>query len=131
MESILDPRHRYSSPVKVAIYIYGDAPPGEEEEETRRHDAGEFQTEDQQGPDVGRHARQPNDIWFEGLKKVDASREARRTVMRLHVNMGHPSQEQLMRFAKYCDSSKEVEKCIKCLRCSWCLRNRPPTRPVV
>eukprot|EP00435_Cladocopium_sp_Y103_P022015 s1030_g5.t1 len=49
-----------------------------------------------------------------------------RTVMKLHQNLGHPSNEQLIRVLRHSRASPEAIECAKKLECTTCLNHKSP-----
>ena len=119
MEDVRFPKQRFHKPVRFAVFIFGASreehlPPGQ-----------------QQGDDPGVGVPVPGlptDVTFPGLSAVPP--EIRRTVARLHLNLGHPTANELTRLAcsQGTPSSTFIEA-IRKLRCGTCERLRPPQQP--
>jgi len=107
---IAQPRQRFRSPVKVAIFIQGDAPDDMAEGAAHEgHAGGAPETASQRRARVERERGPPpqrmdynQEIWFEGCSPEEVPAEVRRLLGRLHVNLGHPSNEDLARTLMEC-----------------------------
>ena len=112
------PRQKFTKPVRFAVFAYGHR---------RQQEEPSSSTTAQSGPTMV-----PNlatDIDFPGLSTSVPS-EARSAVARLHLNMGHPSRQELCRLLAYQgDIPDHVYECARRLRCATCERLKPPQQP--
>ena len=107
------PRQRFSKPVRYAIF---EPEPSASITQSRT-------------PTMGPNL--PTDIDFPDLSK-DVPQEVRSAVARLHLNLGHPSRQELNRLLAYEGNFADaVYECARKLRCSTCKRLKPkqPPRP--
>ena len=119
LDEVRQPKGRFSKPVQFAVFIYG----------TSRQASGEQQQpKDDPGPSVPVSGL-PTDITFPGLgEKVPL--EIRRSVARLHVNLGHPSSQELNRLLCHRGvPSSGVQECVRKLSCATCQRLSGPQQP--
>ena len=122
------PASKYSKPVRVAIYFYGDAPATSMNDEENdkpepakvRHTPPEATTNDEM------HPNQPGyrDITFPG---VEPPRFMQQVLRRLHCNLGHPPRETLVRQLATAKASELALKGARHLRCEV----SPPHQPRV
>ena len=60
----------------------------------------------------------------------DVPKEVCSAVKRLHLNLGHPSERELLRLLAYQGAiSKHMITAVKHLHCASCSRNKPPLKP--
>ena len=107
------PRQRFSKPVRYAIF---EPEPSASTTQSRT-------------PTMVPNL--PTDIDFPDLSK-DVPQEVRSAVARLHLNLGHPSRQELNRLLAYEGNFPDaVYECARKLRCSTCERLKPkqPPRP--
>ena len=135
-ESIEDfgkqPGARFSHPVKLAIFVYGEAPsetfnPDEAalpERDGKRNPSAEVQPEDILLPGRPGHA----DIRFDVSDSV-VPRWMKNVLRRVHVNLGHPSNEALTRHLAQAGASGPALHGAKHLQCATCARTKPPHAP--
>jgi len=73
----------------------------------------------------------PTDITLPGLAEHhQVPADVRRLVARLHLNLGHPTAQELSRMIVYYGGAPSaVNMCIQHLRCATCERLRPPQHP--
>ena len=119
LDEVRQPKGRFSKPVQFAVFIYG----------TSRQASGEQQPpQDDPGPSVPISGL-PTDVTFPGLTdKVPI--EIRRSVARLHVNLGHPSPQELNRLLCHQGvPSSGVQECVRKLQCATCQRLSTPQQP--
>lgn len=112
------PKQRFNKPVKFAIFFYGF--PDEIEE-----------------PAIGEEQKDPGlavtglstDVTFPGLSP-DIPVEIRRSVARLHLNLGHPTSQELLRMLAYQGTAPTaVVTAVRALQCATCQRLKKPQRP--
>ncbi|CAJ1329503.1 unnamed protein product, partial [Effrenium voratum] len=111
------PRKRFPRPVSIGIFFfgYGDLRPSGQPHAPQA----------QQEPDTEKFH---GEIRFPGLHNVDRSTKA--SVARLHRNLGHISNNELIKLmAMNGITSEAVTKCIKTLVCDTCSRNTKPDKP--
>ena len=114
------PRQRFDRPVRYAVFAYGHRRDLPEQAETSPSTATPTMV-----PNL------PTDIDFPGLSP-QLSQEFRAATARLHLNLGHPSRQELCRLLAYEGNLPDaVFECAKKLRCATCERLRPkqPPRP--
>lgn len=114
------PRQRFTKPVRYAVFAYGHRRSMPEASA-----AGASTLSPTTVPNL------PTDIDFPGIS-VEIPQEIRSSVARLHLNLGHPSRQELCRFLAYEGSLPDaVYDCARRLRCATCERLKPkqPPRP--
>eukprot|EP00434_Breviolum_minutum_P010232 symbB.v1.2.009030.t1/scaffold568.1/size186168/6 len=114
------PRQRFSKPVRYAIFAYGHR---------RLQPEPSASTTQSRTPTMVPNL--PTDIDFPDLSK-DVPQEVKSAVARLHLNLGHPSRQELSRLLAYEGNFPDaVHECARKLRCSTCERLKPkqPPRP--
>ena len=85
LSEIQQPKQRFAKAVRYAVFAYGE----------RRLEVQPSSSEgkpDSPMPDL------PTDVTFPGLS-ADVPAEVRRTIARVHINLGHPTAEELVRLA--------------------------------
>ena len=114
------PRQRFDKAVQFAVFMYGvmrEVPNSQPEQPT----------EDPLIPlrDL------PTDVTFPGLQPHhQVNLDTKRLVARLHLNLGHPSPQEMSRMiAYYGGAPPAVNMCIQHLRCATCERLKPPQHP--
>ena len=112
LDSIQFPKQRFDKPVTIGLFAYGEIgseplpPQGEVP-------LGSF----------------PTDIKFEGIS-ASVPLDVKRTVARLHINMGHPSPQELIRLmCCHGPPSQSMLEAIRNLQCSTCQRLQLPQHP--
>ena len=117
VEELHLPRQRFDRPVQMAIFMYGS--PRQQPDVQPRGD-----NLDNQLP----LADLPTDVSFPNLNGVNT--ETKRTVARLHLNLGHPSPQELMRMiAYYGGAPTAIMTAVQHLKCATCERLKPPQPP--
>ena len=101
------PKQRFTKPVKVALFLFGTmrsvVVPADQDEE-----------------------RRPPHLPLLGLS-TDIS--FRKLAARLHLNLGHPSKQEMMRMVSYYSNPPNtIIQCIQHLQCSTCTRLAPPQK---
>ena len=118
LEEIRHPKTRFSQAMRFAVFIYGDSL--QEPDVPRGADA-----EDPSVPVPGLMT----DITFPGLGQ-QVPPEIRRSVARLHANLGHPSPHELTRLLLHRGvPNAAVLECVKKLHCATCERLKGPQQP--
>ena len=113
------PRQRFNKPVRIGIFVYGHPRP----------EPGLEQHEEQPQHVPAIMPGLPTDIDFPGVS-AGITQEVRSAVARLHLNMGHPSKEELCRMMAQQGSIPDAAfECARKLRCATCERLRPPQAP--
>ena len=120
LHQIQHPKQRFKSPVQIAVFMFGTM---------RRSDEPEPQTEET--PPSIPLSGLPTDITFPGLPQSHGINiDTRRLVARLHLNMGHPSRQEMLRMVAYYGGvPNSVSTCIQHLECATCKRLAPPQKP--
>ena len=112
------PKQRFTKAVRIAVFAYG-------ERRALPDSTGTSSTT--RTPTVV--PNMPTDIDFPGLSTT-VPQETRAAIARLHLNMGHPSRQELCRLLAYeGDIPESVYECARKLRCATCERLRPPQQP--
>ena len=114
------PRQRFSKPVRFAVFAYG-----------HRRNVPEASAAKSSTLSPTTVPNLSTDIDFPGIS-VETPQEIRSSVARLHLNLGHPSRQELCRLLAYEGNLPDsVYECARKLRCATCERLRPkqPPRP--
>ncbi|CAE7920761.1 GIP, partial [Symbiodinium necroappetens] len=118
LDEVRQPKGRFSKPVQFAVFIYGSS---------RQADELQHSTQEDPGPEVPIGGL-PTDVTFPGCDKIPIS--VRRSVARLHVNLGHPSAQELNRLLCHRGvPSAGVQECVRKLSCATCKRLAGPQQP--
>ena len=121
LDQVRFPRQRFDKPVRLAVFAYGHRRPLDLE-----------RVDPSSQPSTSTPTVVPNlptDIDFPGLTS-GIRQEIKASVARLHLNMGHPSREELCRLLAYEGHvPDEVYECARKLRCATCQRLKPPQAP--
>ena len=118
LDEVRQPKGRFSKPVQFAVFIYGSS---------RQADELQQSTQEDPGPEVPIGGL-PTDVTFPGCDKIPIS--VRRSVARLHVNLGHPSAQELNRLLCHRGvPSAGVQECVRKLSCATCKRLAGPQQP--
>jgi len=109
------PKQRFEKPVRLAIFFYGIAP----------EDPQEVPPEVDQEPDVPLHESHTlgATIRFEGITKDQVPFPVRSAVGRMHVNLGHPTKGEFMRYLTNFGAAPAVLLAGSALRCESCERH--------
>ena len=111
------PKQRFSKPVRLAMFFYGTPT-----EEDLKPEAIEEQHHGLPLPGL------PTDITFPTLEKP-VPLEVKRSVARLHLNLGHSAQEMSRMLAYHGTAPLEVIAAVKALECATCKRLQAPQKP--
>ena len=113
IEELELPKQRFHKTVKVAIFMYGEMRAVPDLQPAADHQNAALPLADL-----------PTDITFPNLPSGHGiSLEVRKTVARLHLNLGHPSQQELMRMiAYYGGAPANIITAVQHLKCSTCER---------
>ena len=130
------PRERFVTPVRVAIFALGYAPgdpgePRERPEAARQFVPLEDTPELAQMPEDKTLVQQSyGETWFVGPPLTNRQKKLAPTIVKLHKNLGHPTQPDLTR-ALVQDGSVEPEaiELSRRLKCATCERSRRPKIP--
>ena len=125
------PKQRFSKGVSLAIFWFGygepKASPPPEEQPPK-------ETPPQPQPDGSKPpapapSRPTETVTFKNCP-ADVPQEVCSAVKRLHLNLGHPTEQELLRLLAYQGAiSKHMITAVKHLHCSSCSRNKPPLKP--
>ena len=116
LDQIQFPRQRFSKAVHFGIFAYGT-----------RQKATQPQVLQEQ-PDRPIVPGLSTDISFPQVQDVD--QHVKRAIARLHLNLGHPSSQELMRLLAYQGKiPAKVIKAVQGLQCATCERLKPPQEP--
>ena len=119
LDELQFPRQRFTKPVRLGIFAYGHPRP----------EVGLEQHEDQPLQTPAIMPGLPTDVDFPGIS-AGITQEVKSAVARLHLNMGHPSKEELCRMmAQQGNIPDAAFECARKLRCATCERLRPPQAP--
>ena len=122
LAQVMYPKQRYLEPVRVGLHFYGHAPEDEPE-------VPPPVPQDEDAPK--RVPGLSTEIWFEGIGNT-LNPDLKRSLARLHANMGHPQKEELIRMLAASNSlSSKVLTGIESLRCGTCQRLTLPKKPSV
>ena len=118
LEDIQRPKQRFEKPVQYAVFMFGSI----------RQVSGPGAEQRDPGPDIPVPGLS-TDITFPGIgDKVPP--EVRRSVARLHTNLGHPSAQELSRLLCHQGvPSPSVLECVRKLHCATCKRLAAPQHP--
>ena len=120
MTSVTYPKQRCQKPVRIGLFIYGDAPEDQDDQPVIRSGSGPPSKEDLV-PDLN------TEIWFENAK---IPKELQSSVARLHCNLGHPPQAEIIRIlAASGGLSSATLNALEALRCGSCIRLTKPVKP--
>ena len=109
------PKQRFAKPVRYGLLVYGHLIPETEPDQNVQPSA----------PISGL----PTDISFPGLSP-QVPVEVRRSIARAHINMGHPTAQELTRLANAAGSpSSMFIEAIRKLECATCARLQGPQAP--
>ena len=116
LSDIQFPRQRFSKAVTFAVFAYGHR-----RQTTDAHQATE-QASSLTIPGLS------TDISFKESAQVPT--ETKRALARLHINLGHPTAQELTRLLAYQGTvTSAIVKAIQNLSCATCERLRPPQQP--
>lgn len=122
LDSLADmqfPKQRFAKTVKVAIFMFG----------TMKEIKLPSDQDDSNRPPHLPLLGLPTDISFPNLP-AGIPAESRKLTARLHLNLGHPSKQEMMRMVSYYSNPPNtIIQCIQHLQCSTCLRLAPPQNP--
>ena len=124
---------KYDKPVRMGVFVFGDAP-GEDSDQQVQQQVAEHHPPTPKPPDLTQEldnitkVDQSKEIWFHNLPRT-VGPEIRSAIARMHNNMGHPSEAEMVRNLSFCGASSESLMAAKALRCAVCLRGRG--RPVL
>ncbi|CAE7320438.1 RE1, partial [Symbiodinium microadriaticum] len=117
LSEVRQPRLRFSTPVRIAVFFYGIA----EDDKSQK-------PEPRDTPDVHVPGLR-TDISFPGLPDT-IPKEVRSAVARLHCNAGHPPRQELVRLlAAHGTINAAVLTTLEHLKCGTCERARGPLKP--
>ncbi|CAL1163402.1 unnamed protein product [Cladocopium goreaui] len=120
MTSVAYPKQRFQKPVRIGLFIYGDAPEDQDDQPVIRSGSGPPSKEDLV-PDLS------TEIWFENAK---IPKELQSSVARLHCNLGHPPKAEIIRIlAASGGLSSATLNALEALRCGSCIRLTKPVKP--
>ena len=127
------PRRRFTSPVRLAIFFYGMAPEEETAGVPDAATAGEAGQADQEAEPEDHLPDDPEspeaEVSFPGLEPGSCPKSVQRAVRRLHINCGHPSNRDLVRFICAQGEVKPATlAAARALKCKSCARREQPTR---
>ena len=112
------PKQRFAKPVQIAVFMFG----------TMR----ETQQPEIQQDDLPAHlpvANLPTDITFPNLPH-GINLETRKVAARLHLQLGHPTKQELCRMlAYYGNTPSTLTRAVQHLSCATCARLAPPQAP--
>ena len=128
---------KFDVPVQYAIFVYGEAPQTdlnlEQNASPDAEPAGRLDPEVrprvlQPEEELLAHAPGHRDITFD-VENGKVPRWVQNALRRLHTNLGHPSNESLVRHLAQAGASGVSLLGAKSLRCSVCARTKPPHQP--
>eukprot|EP00435_Cladocopium_sp_Y103_P039387 s1919_g10.t1 len=128
---------KFEAPVTFAIFVYGEAPETSldpsanalpETEALNKPDKEKAPSALQPEEELRAHQPGSRDITFEA-EDGKIPKWVQNALRRLHTNLGHPSNESLVRHLAQAGASGVALLGGKALRCSVCSRTRPPHQP--
>ena len=122
LDNVRFPKQKFHKTVRYAVFAYG----------ARRElpATSEQQQPEQTEPGPAIVPGLPTDIDFPGTSQQSLSQEVKRTVARLHLNLGHPTSQELCRLLAYEGNVPDmVYQAVRHLRCATCERLKPPQKP--
>lgn len=136
LSSVVYPKQRYFETIRLGIFFFGHAPGGPQDDlQDASQDATTDGAEQRQQPDAPSSkdlvSGMTVDIWFEDAPP-EMTKELKKSLARLHANMGHPPKEELIRILAASNNlSSKVLAGLDALRCGSCLRLTLPKKPAV
>ena len=136
------PRERFITPVRVGIFILGYAP-GEPQAPSPQKEGERQYVEAEPGEAVGERIEGDHfddkslvkqsyggETWFEGPPLTNRQKKLAPSIVKLHKNLGHPSQPDFTR-ALVQEGNVETEaiELSRRLKCAVCERSRRPKAP--
>ena len=136
------PRERFIAPVRVGIFILGYAP-GEPQAPSPQKEGERQYVEAEPGEAVGERIEGDHfddkslvkqsyggETWFEGPPLTNRQKKLAPSIVKLHKNLGHPSQPDFTR-ALVQEGNVETEaiELSRRLKCAVCERSRRPKAP--
>ena len=70
--------------------------------------------------------KQFDEIWFENVTPEQCLREIRSQIARIHINLGHPRKQDLVRYLMLKGAKTVSVIAANAFRCASCLRTRTP-----
>ena len=123
------PKQKFSKGVSYAIFWFGY---GEPLEAPAQQPSTSQPAEVQPGetpPPAPASSKPLEVVTFKNCPN-DVPKEVCSAVKRLHLNLGHPSEKELLRLLAYQGAiSKHMITAVKHLHCASCSRNKPPLKP--
>jgi len=126
IEKVSFPRTRFVDPVKIAIFIFGTAP---ESPERPKDGSDDDQDVDFRVPCHPKSFKHGDELWFEGIDSKQCPRSIRVIIARMHMNLGHPSNPELIKLLLLDGASAQSLAAASALRCGPCLRKKASGRP--
>ena len=124
---------KFEAPVAFAIFIYGAAPATSFEPEENKQPEKASKTKDipQAEHQLPEHQPGSQDIVFPDVSEQALPKWMRSVLKRLHVNLGHPSNQAMVRHLAQAGASGPALLGARQLRCATCERTKmpPPARP--
>ena len=136
--AIAFPRQRFEEPVKLAIFVYGNAPP--KDRSATEEDAKRTGMDTEEGfapPCIASGVRHNHEIWFENITNDQVPKPLRSEVARMHINLDHPRREDFLRLLVGHGANNATLAAANALRCASCARKQakkqplPSTMPVI
>ena len=133
------PKQRFRQGVSHAIFWYGYADPPQAkattqpsaETSTSIKDAKDVEhpVKEASGPDIVAPSSKIAAVTFPGCPS-DVPNEVRSAVTRLHLNLGHPTEKELLRLLAWQGAiSKHMITAVKHLQCASCSRSKRAAQP--
>ncbi|CAE7750496.1 RE2 [Symbiodinium sp. CCMP2592] len=112
---VQQPKQRFAKPVRYGLLVYG-------------HLIAEDEPKEDFSPSAPVSGL-PTDVSFPGLS-TQVPVEVRRSIARAHINMGHPTAEELIRMANAAGTPSSLfVEAIRKLHCATCARLKGPQAP--
>ena len=136
VSTIKFPRMRFANPIRVAVFIFGDAPsagstqnddPNLAGPRVRAPGAQRYVEHGNDAPEcLGSDVKHSAEMWFENITEAQCPREVRRQIARLHVNLGHPRTGDMVRYLLLNGAKTSSVIGANALKCASCLRTKEP-----
>ena len=124
------PGSKFESPVAYGIFIYGEASKTSYDDEENKQPETSSHAEPLQPEEMlGPHQPGSQDITFPDVSQSTLPQWMRSVLKRLHVNLGHPSNQALVRHLAQAGASGPALHGAKNMRCAVCIRTRLPLQP--
>ena len=133
MENVGFPRMPFARPVRLGVFVYGDAPPDPPRAaEPAPADADPDSDVDDAGFQIPKCRKRgiahSDELWFQDVSEQQCPRDVRSMVARLHMNLSHPSKPDLMKHLLMCGAKSATLAAANALKCAACDRRKAAVR---